>query len=175
MQMRPDPAAGVTLLFLDVDGVMTDGRIALDADGREMKMFHVRDGLGLKLLMSAGVEVVIVTGRRSAAVSRRAEELGIREVHQGISAKGRFCRAFREKRGLPVASVACLGDDLPDLEMFRESGLAMAVADASSEVRAAARYVTPSNGGAGAVREACEYLLKARGKWPPHPSATSGK
>jgi YrbI family 3-deoxy-D-manno-octulosonate 8-phosphate phosphatase len=173
--MKPDPAAGVTLLFLDVDGVMTDGRIALGPDGREIKMFHVRDGLGLKLLMSAGVEVVIVTGRRSAAVSRRAEEVGIREVHQGIGDKGRFCREFREKRGLPVASVACLGDDLPDLEMFRESGLPMAVADAAPEVRAAARYITSSNGGAGAVREVCEYLLKARGKWPPHRPAVPGK
>ena len=173
--MKSDPASRVSLLFLDVDGVMTDGRIALDEDGRETKSFHVKDGLGLKLLMSAGIEVVIVTGRISAAVTRRAEELGIHEVHQGIDEKGRFCRQFREKRGLPVASVACLGDDLPDLEMFHESGMPMAVADAAAEVRAAARYVTRRKGGAGAVREACEYLLKARGKWPLQAPVVPGK
>ncbi|MBW1785570.1 MAG: HAD hydrolase family protein [Deltaproteobacteria bacterium] len=164
--MKSNPAPSVTLLFLDVDGVMTDGCITLDEDGREMKAFNVKDGLGLKLLMSAGIEVVIVTGRTSGAVSRRAEELGIREVYQGVGEKGRFCRQFREKRGLSVESIACLGDDLPDLEMFRESGVPMAVADAVEEVRQAAVYVTRCKGGAGAVREACEYLLKARGKWP---------
>ncbi len=161
-----DKAAGIKLLFLDVDGVLTDGRITLNEKGEEVKSFDVKDGFGLKLLMRDGVEVVIVTGRRSRAVAHRARELGIREVYQGTSDKRLVCRRLIEKRGLMKSQVGSVGDDLPDLAMFRESGLCIAVADAAGEVREEADFITSKRGGHGAVREICEWILKCRGCWP---------
>ena len=154
------------LLFLDVDGVLTDGRITLNERGEEVKSFDVKDGYGLKLLMADGIEVAIVTGRRSRVVAHRARELGIEEVHQGISDKGPLCRGLIEKRGLTRSQVGCVGDDLPDLAMFQEAGLCMTVADAAGEVRERADYITSKRGGHGAVREICEWILKCRGRWP---------
>ncbi|MBW1681134.1 MAG: HAD-IIIA family hydrolase [Deltaproteobacteria bacterium] len=154
------------ILFLDVDGVLTDGRVYYTDEGSEIKAFHVRDGLGLKLLMRAGVAVVIVTGRDSQAVVRRARELGIEGVYQGVSDKGALCRRLLREKGLRGDEAACIGDDLPDLEIFREVGLRIAVADAAEEVRQAAHLVTERKGGHGAVREACEWLLRSTGKWP---------
>lgn len=161
-----DKAAGIKLLFLDVDGVLTDGRITLNENGEEVKTFDVKDGLGLKLLMSDGVEVVIVTGRRSRVVAHRARELGIREVYQGISDKSALCKRLIAQKGLKKSEVGSMGDDLPDLAMFRESGLRITVADAAREVREQADFITHKRGGYGAVREVSEWILKCRGRWP---------
>ncbi len=161
--MGQDRTRGIRLLVLDVDGVLTDGRILLTDRGEEAKAFHVKDGLGLRMLMERGVQVALVSGRRSAAVEKRAGELGIREVHQGVSDKQALCRALRERGGLEREEVACIGDDLPDLGMFAEAGLRIAVADAAPELRRAADRVTAAPGGCGAVREACEWLLASRG------------
>jgi len=161
-----DKAAEIKLLFLDVDGVLTDGRITLTERGEEIKSFDVKDGFGLRLLMRDGIEVVIITGRRSRVVAHRARELGIREVHQGISDKGLVCRRLIEKRGLKKSQVGSVGDDLPDLAMFQESGLCMTVADAAREVREQADFIAGKRGGRGAVREISEWILKCRGRWP---------
>ncbi len=161
-----DKAIHMKLLFLDVDGVLTDGRITLNERGEEVKSFDVKDGYGLKLIMADGIEVVIITGRRSRVVAHRAQELGIREVHHGISRKGPLCRRLMEERGLARSQVGCVGDDLPDLAMFQEAGLCMTVADAATEVREQADYITSRRGGHGAVREICEWILKCRGRWP---------
>ena len=163
--MAQEKAARTRLLFLDVDGVLTDGRIILNDRGEETKSFNVKDGLGLKMLMASGVEVVIVTGRSSGVVARRAAELGIRAVYQGVADKGDLCRRLLAERGLERQQACAVGDDLPDLAMFRECGLRIAVADAAPEVRAAADHVTRSGGGSGAVRDVSEWILKCQGKW----------
>jgi 3-deoxy-D-manno-octulosonate 8-phosphate phosphatase (KDO 8-P phosphatase) len=159
--LEPVRAAAIRLLVLDVDGVLTDGTILLGG-GEELKSFHVRDGLGLKRLMSAGVAVAVISGRESAAVTRRMAELGIRHVYQGIEDKldvfGRLCSTL----GIGAAEVAVVGDDLPDLPPMRAAGLAIAVADAQEEVRAAAHWVTRAAGGRGAAREIADGLLAAR-------------
>ena len=161
-----DQAAKVQLLVLDVDGVMTDGRIRLDARGEEIKVFDVKDGYGLKRLMGAGVEVAIITGRSSGAVAGRAEDLGIREVHQGVADKGEVLDRLMEERGLEADALCCVGDDLPDLPLLERAGLAVAVGDAVAEVRNVASLITKRKGGQGAVREVCEIILAAKGLWP---------
>ncbi|MCD6295659.1 MAG: HAD hydrolase family protein [Deltaproteobacteria bacterium] len=163
--MTEKKAGKIKLVFLDVDGVMTDGRITMDAQGKETKSFCVKDGLGLRMLMSGGVDVVIVTGRSSQVVEHRANDLGIEEVYQGVTDKNLLCRQIIKDRGLMKQEVCCIGDDLADLPMFSEAGLCIAVADAVKEVREAADFITRSKGGLGAVREACEWLLKCQGKW----------
>lgn len=159
-------AAEIKLLFMDVDGVLTDGRITLNERGEEIKSFDVKDGYGLKLLMRDGIEVIIVTGRRSRVVAHRARELGISEVYQGISDKRSLCRRLIEERGLVRSQIASVGDDLPDLAMFQESGLRISVADAAGEVREQADFISSRKGGFGAVREIAEWMLKCRGCWP---------
>lgn len=155
----------IRLLFLDVDGVLTDGHIWLDGSGREMKGFHVRDGLGIRMLIEAGIEVAIVTGRRSEAVAARAAELGVCRLYQGVKDKQALCERVRGELGLAREMVACIGDDLPDLDMFAAAGFRIAVADAAEEVHWAADARTAASGGHGAVREVCEWLLKAQEKW----------
>ena len=161
----PARAAAIELLLLDVDGVLTDGSVIYADDGSELKRFHVRDGSGLKLWHAAGKRSAIVSGRKSVAVERRASELGIRPVLQGRDDK---LAAFAEVLawlGYTPAQVCAVGDDLPDVPVLRTCGLAVAVADACPEARAAAHYVTAAAGGRGAVREAIEWLLKAQGRW----------
>jgi 3-deoxy-D-manno-octulosonate 8-phosphate phosphatase (KDO 8-P phosphatase) len=155
-------AAQIRLLVLDVDGVLTDGRLWFGPDGELVKAFHVRDGVGIKTALGAGVEVAIISGRRSAAVERRAAELGLRHVCQGCDDKAEALRALTAELGLPPGVVACVGDDTPDLPMMALVALPIAVADAHPEVLAAARHVTRAAGGAGAVREVCDLLLDAR-------------
>lgn len=160
--MIADLAAQLRLLVLDVDGVLTDGRLWFGPDGELMKAFHVRDGVGIKAVQGAGIEVAIISGRRSPAVERRAAELGIRHVRQGCADKAEALRALAAELGLTAASAACVVDDTPDLPMMALVALPIAVADAHPDVIAAAGHVTRAAGGAGAVREVCDLLLDAR-------------
>lgn len=159
-----DPAS-VRLLVLDVDGVMTDGRITLDGEHPEPKTFHVRDGLAIRQWISRGGRVAIVTGRSSPAVRARAGELGIDPVIQGAGDKAVALARVLAATGIDAANAAAMGDDLPDLPMLRGVGLPLAPADAVEEVRAVAAYVTGAPGGHGAVREAIEHLMRASGAW----------
>lgn len=163
-------AEAIRLVVLDADGVLTDGGIyVLDReDGRavELRRFHVRDGIGVALLRRAGLEVAIVSGKVSSAVRERARTLGIEEVHQVAPAKKLAVVAdLLERRGLAWKEVAYLGDDLPDLPVMKRVGLPCAVADAVPEVVDAARWRGSVPGGAGAVRELAESLLRASGRW----------
>ncbi len=163
--MSENAAAGVVLLCLDVDGVMTDGSISLDDNAVETKRFHVRDGTGIRIWSRLGYHVALITGRDGRAVRHRAAELGIDHVIQASTDKAGSLDAVLAELSLAPAQVAVLGDDLPDLPMMRKAGYAMAVADAVPEVRRAAAFVTTRAGGDGAVREAVEHLLAARGRW----------
>jgi len=158
--MKKPELARIRLLFLDVDGVLTNGKIMLNASGEESKSFDVKDGLGIKRILEKGIEVVIISGRDSRAVDRRAEELGISHVYQGIKDKRQLCRSILGERKLEKEHACAMGDDLPDIEMFLESGVKVAVADAVEEVREDADIVTESRGGSGAVRELCDMILK---------------
>jgi 3-deoxy-D-manno-octulosonate 8-phosphate phosphatase (KDO 8-P phosphatase) len=149
-----------------VDGVMTDGRIIVNDQGGETKNFDVKDGHGLVCLRRAGVEVVIISGRRSNAVAHRANELGIEEVYQGIRDKATLYQRLLRQKNLAPDQVCFMGDDLPDLPLFDQVGIAVAVADAVTEIRAAASLTTKSKGGQGAVREICDSILKAQKKTP---------
>jgi len=155
-------ARRIRLLVLDVDGVLTDGRLFLSAAGEELKVFHVRDGSGLVAVRRAGIEVAIVSGRDSPAVTRRAAELGIRHVRQGVADKGQELDRLLAELGVDAAETACVGDDTPDLPMLRRAGLAIGVSDAHPALLEAAHWITRSPGGRGAVREVCDLLLSAR-------------
>ncbi|MHC4802340.1 MAG: KdsC family phosphatase [Planctomycetota bacterium] len=163
--METTPAANVELLCLDVDGVMTDGSIRLDDNAVETKRFHVRDGTGIKLWMKLGYQVAIITGRTGQVVVHRARELGITHVIQGTRDKAAALEQVLRELALAPEQAAVMADDLPDLPMMHRAGYAMAVADAVDEVRQQAAFVTTRPGGAGAVREAVEHLLKARDRW----------
>lgn len=156
-------AARIELLALDVDGVLTDGRLFLGDNGVEYKAFFSRDGHGIKLLMAAGVEVAVITGRTSKVVADRMSALGVGRVHQGQDRKRPVFEAVLREIGLDAAHAAYVGDDLVDLPVMRACGLAVAVADADPRVRACAHWCTASPGGRGAVREVCELILAARG------------
>ena len=166
MTLSTDKAAGIALLVLDVDGVLTDGRIAMGRDGSEtpIKRFHVHDGLGIRLLQSAGIEVVLLTGRNDEATLRRAQELDL-HVSAGISDKPAEFARILEDRGLATCQAAVMGDDLPELPLFGIAGLSLAPANARPEIREAADWVADAAGGDGAVREAAEALIRARGAW----------
>ena len=155
----------VKLLILDVDGVMTDGRIVMDDAGLESKQFDVRDGHGLKMLMRLGIDVVLLTGRRSRVVEHRAADLGITEVHQGIRNKAEAFAEILKRREMIAEETAYVGDDVIDIPLLRRTGFSVAVADAIPEVRQIADYVTHQGGGRGAVREVCELILKAQNRW----------
>ncbi len=158
-------AARVKLLVLDCDGVLTDGRITLLPDGDEQKSFHTRDGHGLVLLHRAGLQSAIISGRTAAAVVRRARDLGIAHVRQGTHDKLVEFAEVLAAAGVNESEVAVVGDDVTDIPLMRRAALAIAVADATAETRAAAHYITKLPGGFGAVREVCELLLKAQGRW----------
>ncbi len=158
-------AKNIKLLILDVDGVLTDGSIILDNKDNEFKVFHVRDGHGIKMILRAGIHVAIITGRYSKVVERRAKELGIPEVMQQCFDKRVVYRTFLEKYSLHDEEVAFIGDDVVDIPLLKMAGFSIAVADASEEVKAVAMMITKNRGGRGAVREICEFLLKAKGLW----------
>lgn len=155
-------ARHIRLLVLDVDGVLTDGRIYMSAAGEELKVFHVRDGSGLVALQRSGVTVAIISGRDSAAVTRRAAELGIAHVRQGVGDKAAELSALMGTLRVTRAETACVGDDTPDLPMLESAGLAIAVADAHDALRPVVHWVTSATGGRGAVREICDLLISAR-------------
>ncbi len=155
-------AGRIKLLILDVDGVLTDGKIYLGPRGEEMKAFHVRDGSALVRCLRAGVAVALISGRRSEAVALRGRELGIGEIHQGVEDKTRVMEELCQRYSCGEEETACLGDDLPDLPLLRRVGLAVAVADSHPALRAAADWVTENRGGEGAVMEVVELILEGR-------------
>lgn len=159
-------AGAVRLLILDVDGVLTDGRLHYGPDGTEHKAFHARDGSAMKRLMAAGIPIAIITGRESGAVDRRAAELGVPYLFSGVEDKAAALAELAEQGGVDPTRMAHAGDDLPDLPLFAATGLAFAVPDSHPSVLAQADYVTATAGGAGAVQEICDLLLVAQGKWP---------
>jgi 3-deoxy-D-manno-octulosonate 8-phosphate phosphatase (KDO 8-P phosphatase) len=155
-------AARIRLLVLDVDGVLTDGRLYYDADGRETKSFHVRDGYGIQRVLAAGLLVAVISGRASAAAAARLAELRVPHVFLGRNDKRQVLEQLLAELGIPVASVACVGDDVTDLEIMVPAGLGITVPDAHPDVLRAADWVTVAAGGQGAVREVCDLLLAAR-------------
>lgn len=158
-------AAHVKLLLMDCDGVLTDGRITLLADGDEQKSFHTRDGHGLVLLHRAGLSSGIISGRTASSVERRARDLGITYVRQGTWDKSVDFAEVLAAAGVEEEETAFIGDDVTDIPLMQRVGLAVAVADATEETRAAAHHVTQLPGGFGAVREVTELILKAQGRW----------
>jgi 3-deoxy-D-manno-octulosonate 8-phosphate phosphatase (KDO 8-P phosphatase) len=158
------PLAAIELLVLDVDGVLTDGRLYFSSRGEALKVFHVRDGHGIKLVMRSGVAVAAVSGRRSAPVAARMRELGVRHVVQGCSDKVAALAALGKKLGIDPLASACLVDDTPDLPLMAAVGFAGAVADAHPLVKSAAHWISVTPGGFGAVRELCDAILRARSR-----------
>jgi len=155
----------VKLLLLDVDGVLTDGQIIYNDKGAETKHFNAKDGLGLRLLMNAGIAVGIVTGRSSNALHHRCHNLGIVHIMDGINDKAAVLDTISEQTGALPEEIAFMGDDLPDLPLMRKIGISIAVADAHPACIEFADLVTETAGGHGAVREAVEAILKAKGLW----------
>lgn len=158
-------ARHIKAVFLDVDGVLTDGRMTYDGAGRELKWFSVRDGFGVKRLIREGIKVAIITGRDAEVVAIRARELGIAETRQGVDDKVPVFRELLERWGIREKESAYVADDIPDLPVFTRVGLAVAVADACPEIIQRAHLVTRNKGGFGAVREAAEVILRSQGKW----------
>ena len=155
----------IQILLLDVDGVLTDGSIIYNEDGGETKIFNARDGFGLRLVMSAGIEVGIVTGRSSKALGHRCNNLGIGYLFDGVADKAQMLEKIVAQTGIDPEHAAFMGDDLPDLPLMKHTGLSIAVADAHEMVRQKADWTTQAPGGRGAVREVCEALLTAKGIW----------
>jgi len=160
-----DKLKAVRLLLLDVDGVLTDGRIIINDAGEETKTFNVRDGHGLKMLQRAGVRIGIITGRHSRVVAHRMRELGIDLVVQGAKDKLLPFRQMLEELSLSPEQVAYVGDDIVDLPILLRVGFSASVADGCVDVRQRVDFVSAFAGGHGAVREICELLLKAQGQW----------
>ena len=159
---RATPLARIELLILDVDGVLTDGRLYFGPRGEAQKAFHVRDGHGIKLVMAAGVAVAAVSGRRSGALAARMRELSVPHVIQGCADKVAALHGLTRRLGLDPLNCACLCDDTPDLPLMSAVGMAGAVADAHPVVKSAAHWIAGTDGGRGAVRELCDALLRAR-------------
>jgi len=160
-----EKARAVKLIILDVDGVMTDGRIVIDDSGVESRNFDIKDGLGVVALQMSGVEAAIITSKKSAAVRARADELKIKRFHEGVRKKTEPYEQMIQEMQITDAQVCYVGDDLVDLSLMKRVGFPVAVADAVDEVKQAAAYVTRAPGGRGAVREVAEVILKAQEKW----------
>ena len=165
MENTPDKLKSIKLLLLDVDGVLTDGSIIYNDNGEETKVFNVKDGLGIRLLMEAGIKVGIVTGRSSKALHHRCKNLGIDYIFDDVNDKAGVLDLILERTGVTAEEIAFIGDDLPDLPLMRRVGLSVAVADAHKTALATSDMITSAKGGAGAVREVCEAILKAQGLW----------
>ncbi len=159
-----EAAKNIKLLVLDVDGVMTDGRIYYGNYGDELKAFDVKDGFGIVLLKRAGIETVIITAKKSKVARLRAKDLGIRYVYENSSKLKVFNKVLKKFR-LARTQVCFIGDDLIDIPVLKYTGLSVTVPQAVDEVKATAAYITKAKGGRGAVREICELILKSQGKW----------
>ncbi|MGB9807169.1 MAG: KdsC family phosphatase [Thermosulfidibacteraceae bacterium] len=155
----------ISLLILDVDGVLTGGEILVDDDGKEVKCFNVRDGHGIVMLHRVGVKTAIITGRISKAVDVRAKELGIEIVYQGAHNKLKVYEEIKKKYGFKDEEIAYIGDDVVDIPILKRVGFAVAVSDAHPEVKKYVHYVTRAKGGRGAVREIADMIIRAKDKW----------
>lgn len=158
-----EKARAVRLLVLDVDGVLTDGRLYFSEDGQELKTFDTQDGHGIKMLQNAGIQCAIITGRNTQLVARRAANLGIKHLLQGREDKGVALKALSQELHIPLDEIAYMGDDWPDLPAIRMAGFGVAVANAHRELRRYADLVTTAVGGRGAVREICDLILESQG------------
>jgi 3-deoxy-D-manno-octulosonate 8-phosphate phosphatase (KDO 8-P phosphatase) len=165
MTRATDQAAKIVLMGFDVDGVLTDGTLYFNSQGHEIKAFSSLDGHGLKMLQRAGVEVAIISGRSSRALELRAMNLGITELHMGIEDKRAVLTTLAAQRGMELAQTGYMGDDVVDLPILRACGFSATVADGHGEVLARVDYVATKGGGRGAVREVCDLILRAQGKW----------
>jgi len=156
----------IKILILDVDGVLTDGRIIMDDEGREIKNFHVRDGHGIKVLQRYGIKVALLTGRQSKVVERRAKDLEIKDVYQKVYNKKEVFEKILKKHKISADAAAFIGDDIIDIPVLKSVGFSAAVADAVDAVKKSVDYVAKNSGGLGEVREICEMILQAQGQWP---------
>ncbi|SMG66479.1 3-deoxy-D-manno-octulosonate 8-phosphate phosphatase, YrbI family [methanotrophic bacterial endosymbiont of Bathymodiolus sp.] len=164
MQNRIEKAKNIKLLILDVDGVLTDGKLFFDEQGKEYKSFNAQDGLGIKLLQKAGIQVAVISGRASKPVALRMEMLGIELVYLGQADKGQAFKEIIAKVGCRPDQAAHVGDDLMDLPVLLQVGMAIAVQDASEYILPYVDWQTRLAGGQGAVREVCDFILQAQGK-----------
>lgn len=160
-----DRARIIKLLLMDCDGVLTDGRLWLMSDGDEQKTFHARDGQGISLLHHAGLRTGIITGRKSSAVDRRAQDLKMSYVRQYAKDKVKALEEILAEAGVTTSECAYIGDDVGDVAVMHRVGFAVAVSDAVEETKQAAHYLTTLKGGHGAVREVCDLILKAQERW----------
>lgn len=158
-------AARLALMGFDVDGVLTDGTLYFGPGGDEIKGFSSLDGHGLKMLQRAGIEVVIISGRSSQALLLRAKNLDVKELHMGVEDKRSLLGQLAAQRGIDLSRAGYMGDDVVDLPVLRACGFSASVADGHAEVRARVDYVAGKSGGRGAVREVCDLILRAQGKW----------
>jgi len=165
MTIDPAVAERIRVLVLDVDGVLTNGQLVLGASGEELKFFSVRDGIGIKLAQFAGLEVVFLSARTSRIVAARAKMLGVVDVYQGVGRKLEVLEALAARRGASLDEIAYVGDDIVDIGPVSAVGLGVAVGDAAEDLKNVASHVTAAAGGAGAVRETVEAILRARGVW----------
>ncbi len=163
-QKIQEKAKKIKMIIMDVDGVLTDGCIILGSKGEELKNFYVQDGVGIYLALQKGLVIALVSGRRSEVVKRRAEELKISEIYQGVSLKIEIYHKLLKKYGLKDEEIAYIGDDLGDIPPLRKAGLALAPANGVEEIKDIVHYVTRAPGGGGAVREAIDIILKAKKK-----------
>ena len=155
----------IKLILLDVDGVLTDGSIIFGESNQELKVFNIKDGLGIKLAQAGGIEIGIITGRTSEAVKKRADELAIKILYQGQRDKVKVYEQIKNDLGLKDDQIAYVGDDLSDLKLLQKVGFSITVNDACDEVKAEVDYIIKCPGGKGAVREVIELILKSQGKW----------
>lgn len=155
----------IRLLAMDVDGVLTDGSLNIGAEGELFKAFNAKDGIGISLAMRNGLEIALITGRRSEIIHRRAEELGITLLYEGVKDKALQLKQIAAERGISLDEIAYMGDDLNDLPAMVQAGISFAPADAAKDVLKAVNAVASCNGGRGAVREIIELILEAQGKW----------
>ncbi|MFA5287146.1 MAG: HAD-IIIA family hydrolase [Candidatus Omnitrophota bacterium] len=158
-------ASKIKLLLLDVDGVLTDGRIIYDSKGRDSKFFDVHDGMGVYALSKAGIKTVLITAKSSNAIKPRAKDMRVAEVFSDVSPKSAILGKLLKKYNVLKDEVCFVGDDLVDLGLIKLVGFSVAVSNASPEIKEAAVYITTKHGGRGAVREVAELILKSQGKW----------
>ncbi|MFC1804938.1 KdsC family phosphatase [Candidatus Omnitrophota bacterium] len=160
-----EKASKVKLLLLDVDGVLTDGRIVYDSQGRDMKFFDVHDGLGVYLLKRSGISTILITAKGSKAIRPRAKDMQVDAVYEGILRKGDVLEKILKKYKVDATDVCFMADDLVDLSLMKKVGFPVAVFNAVPEIKQTAYYITLRHGGRGAVREVAELILKSQGKW----------